>query len=211
MTGAKTRRQAVVEKLYADAGVGFPPRQLLLRGFKKENRVEVWAATDKSGPLTHVTTYEICYASGKLGPKRREGDSQVPEGFYHIGYYNAASAFHLSMQVSYPNQSDRILGDRRAPGSAIMIHGDCASIGCISLSDERTEEIWVMAAATRRYGTTIYVHLLPSRDMAGLLAAGAYPQHRQFWLNLKEGDDKFRQNKIIPTVRVNRSGRYLFP
>ena len=29
--------------------------------------------------------YPICFWSGKLGPKEREGDRQAPEGFYSVG------------------------------------------------------------------------------------------------------------------------------
>jgi hypothetical protein len=167
---AKAAKLDVVKGLFKDAGVAYPPSQILLRGFKKEKRVEVWAAADITGPLTHVTTYEVCYASGELGPKRKEGDRQVPEGFYGVNLYNPSSSYHLAFQVSYPNQSDRILGDKRTPGSEIMIHGNCVSIGCLAMSDERIQEIWLAVTAVRDRRGKIDVHLFPTRDMAGLIA-----------------------------------------
>src|SRR5690606_40399902 len=120
--GAEKRRRATVEGLFARAGVAFPPGVLHLRAFKAEDELEVWAASKADEPLTRVARYGICAASGTLGPKRREGDRQVPEGFYRISFFNPKSRFHLSMQVSYPNASDRVLSDPKQPGGEIMIH-----------------------------------------------------------------------------------------
>lgn len=212
--GAKARealaasRKPVVEELFRAAGVPFPPRSLLFRAVKREAELEVWAAGD--GPLAPVATYEICAASGELGPKRREGDFQVPEGFYTLDLFNPLSAYHLSMRVSYPNASDDVLSDPRHPGGAIMIHGSCASIGCLAMTDERIEELWVMAAAMRAQKRTTYVHILPARDLAALLAEGPASEHRPFWENLAEGDRIVREERRIPTVTVDAAGRYRF-
>lgn len=210
MEEAKAAKLDIVKGLFSGAGVTYPPSQILLRGFKREKRVEVWAASDITGPLTHVTTYEICYASGELGPKRKEGDRQVPEGFYGVNYYNPASSYHLAFQVSYPNQSDRILGDKRTPGSEIMIHGNCVSIGCLAMSDERIQEIWLAVTSARDRGGKIDVHLFPTRDMAGLIATTDQKQHIPFWQNIKEGFDYFQTKKIVPRVTVDKEGRYRF-
>src|SRR5262249_47740657 len=145
--------------------------QLLLRAFKKERRLEMWAAARAGEALTHVTTYEICKASGELGPNRQEGDGQTPEGVYTLDQYNPASHFYPAVRVSYPNASDRILGDKRHPGNEIMIHGRCVSIGCLAMSDERIQEIWLASASLRNAGGVVHVHIFPSRDMAGLVAA----------------------------------------
>lgn len=203
-------KDAVVEKLFEDAGVDFPPHQLMLRGFKAERHLEVWAASGREGPLTHVATYEICYASGGPGPKRRQGDGQVPEGFYHLDYYNKRSNFHLSFRVNYPNASDRVLGHRANLGSAIMIHGDCVSIGCLAMSDERIQELWVMTRTMDRLRRRVYVHLFPTRDMDGLIEQEADSKHLAFWKNIKEGLDLFEATKKLPRVRVDRRGTYLF-
>ncbi len=203
-------KDAVVKKLFADAEVEFPPRQLLLRGFKAERHLEVWAASESEGALTHVATYEICYASGDAGPKRRQGDGQVPEGFYHLDYFNQHSRFHLSFRVNYPNKSDRILGYKSNLGSAIMIHGDCVSIGCLAMSDERIEELWVMTRSMETLKRKVYVHLFPTRDMEGLLEQEPDSEHAAFWRNIKEGYDWFEEKKTLPSVRVDKRGRYNF-
>ncbi|MFT3770245.1 MAG: L,D-transpeptidase family protein [Minicystis sp.] len=203
-------RRDVVKGLFTSAGVSFPPAQMLLRGFKKEHRLELWAASRAGGPFAHVTTYEICSGSGDLGPKRRQGDRQVPEGFYTLTEYNPASRYHLAMLVSYPSLSDRILGDKVDPGNEIMIHGRCASVGCLAMTDERIQEIWIAATALRYAGGVVHVHIFPSRDMKGLLAANEHPEHRAFWENLQEGKDFFESRKRLPTVRVEPDGRYRF-
>lgn len=206
---ARAAKLEVVERLFAGAGVAFPPAQMLLRGFKQERVLELWAASRHGDRLVHVTTYGICAASGELGPKRRRGDMQVPEGFYTLTEYSPVTPYYLAMQVSYPNLSDRILGERD-PGDQIMIHGRCVSIGCLAMTDERIQEIWMATTALRFAGGVVHVHLYPTRDMAGLLATPAGDPHRAFWENLKEGLVAFEKQRRIPSIRIDRDGRYRF-
>ena len=207
---AETAKLATVKKLFSDAGVSFPPSRMLLNVFKQEDDLEVWAASKRDEALVLVATYRICYKSGEAGPKRRQGDLQVPEGFYYLDMYNDHSAFYLSMRINYPNQSDRVLGYKPSLGSAIMIHGNCVSIGCLAMSDERIQELWVMTDAMRKKKRKVRVHLFPARDLDGLLADETHAKHHDFWRNLKEGRDYFEKHRKIPRVRVDRNGRYLF-
>jgi L,D-transpeptidase catalytic domain len=211
--GAKRRRLGVVKQLFADAGVAFPPRQLLLRAFKLEDELEVWAASSEEGPLVNVASYAICAASGALGPKRKEGDRQVPEGYYRVSFFHDHSRFHLAMRVSYPNASDRVLSDPNQPGGDIMIHGRCRSIGCLAMSDERIEELWLIARAfvEAKAAASVAVQILPTRKMAELIADEDWsPNERAFWRNLQEGYDLFEQTRRPPTVTVDGGGRYRF-
>jgi murein L,D-transpeptidase YafK len=91
-----------------------------------------------------------------------------------------------------------------------MIHGKCASVGCLAMSDERIQEIWIAATALRYAGGVVHLHIFPSRDMAGLVARSEGQEHHAFWANLKEGFDGFERRKTLPTVRVDRDGRYRF-
>ena len=206
---ARTKTLAVIEELFRQAEVSFPPAGLLLRGYKHEQELEVWASSERDSELRHITTYSICATSGELGPKRREGDLQVPEGYYRIQYLWPGSAYYLSMKVNYPNQSDRLLGDKRWPGSDIMIHGSCASIGCLAMSDERIEEIYTLSAAAQRRGP-LHVHLYPMRDQSALETLAQFGQHRDFWNNLYDGRRLVDQTKRIPTVRVGSDGVYQY-
>jgi hypothetical protein len=203
-------RSDVVKKLFADAGVPFPPASLLFRAFKLQKELEVWAAPQKDAPMKLVATYGICRLSGDIGPKRSQGDAQVPEGFYTIHYFWPVSAYHLEMKVGYPNASDKVLG-ARDPGGDIMIHGACASIGCLSMSDERAEELWVMAKTVDKGGSKVHVHIFPSRDITSLLQDPQHQRHWPFWTNLKEGLERFDQTKRLPKVEIDWRGRYLFP
>ena len=144
---------SVQQRLTADflrAGVSYPPARMLLVGLKQERSLELYAR-GAGEPWKRIRAYPIQAASGHLGPKLREGDWQVPEGFYRIEYLNPNSLFHLSMKLDYPNAFDRQWGakeGRKKLGGDIMIHGKDASIGCLAMGDAAAEEIFVLAALT---------------------------------------------------------------
>ncbi len=204
---ALANRKVVVERLFEDAGVQFPPAQVFLRVFKAEGELEAWASSEKGGRMERIATYKVCKMSGDIGPKRREGDLQVPEGFYRIEYFWPDSAFYLAGKVSYPNGLDKQLGGA-SPGGDIMLHGGCASIGCISMSDERMEELYVMGTSVYFQGEPVAIHIFPTREIHELIASGEHPEHRDFWANLAEGLDAFEKDKRVPNVRVGWKGRY---
>jgi murein L,D-transpeptidase YafK len=92
-----------------------------------------------------------------IGPKQVEGDGRTPEGRYTVDWGNEASAYHLSLHISYPAPADRAraaaLG--RSPGGAIFIHGQPNSLqngrivgdwtaGCIAVSNEEIEDLWAL-------------------------------------------------------------------
>ena len=132
------------------AGVAYPPAHLVLLGLKEEQALEVYAA-GKDGVYHFIRAYPIQAESGALGPKLREGDYQVPEGIYGISLLNPNSNYHLSMEVSYPNDFDRAMArrDKRTHlGSAIMIHGDARSAGCLAMGDGAAEDLFVLAEDT---------------------------------------------------------------
>ena len=154
--------------------------------------------------------------SGSMGPKRMEGDYQVPEGFYHINEFNPNSNYHLSLGINYPNTSDRILSDSLRPGSAIYIHGNCVSTGCIAISDEPIEELYVIASAAKISGQEfIPVHIFPvkynNRNSLDYLNTtikeNVYLQ--KFNKNIREVFDYFEINKQLPIILVNKRGEYV--
>jgi hypothetical protein len=203
---ARNNRLATVKAMFEEAGVSYPPHDTLLRAYKQENELELWAA-GKDQDLKLVATYSICAASGGLGPKRREGDLQVPEGFYKIGYFDPTSAFHLAMLVDYPNASDRIRGGP-TPGGEILIHGSCASIGCLSMGDERIEEIYLVGWAAFMSYRPVAVHIFPARDFDALLADDKLVQHHAFWSEIRVGHDAFDGTHRLPRVTIAPDGAY---
>ncbi len=210
---ARAHKSAGVQQLFARAGIAYPPAEILMRVYKDEDLLELWAG-DRGEPLVRVETYAICDRSGELGPKRRRGDLQVPEGFYRVVRFNAWSAFHLSLGINYPNESDRILGSRKDPGGDIFIHGECVTIGCIPIENEPIEELYVIALDARLAGRPVHVHIFPrALDPAGLAAlaerAGGDQGLLEFWRGLAPGWRYFEDNKRIPRIRIDKkTGAY---
>ncbi len=217
---AASERLATVEASFRDAGAAWPPAGVYLRGFKSEGVVELWAAPPKTTTTTDdawvlVRSFPVCARSGALGPKRRQGDLQVPEGFYHVSLFNPRSAYHLSLGVSYPNAADRHHSGKAAPGSAIMVHGDCVTVGCLPLEDGPIEDLYLAAMMARDAGQgTIPIHLFPCRlDQDSCQAtlttlAAARPELAAFWASLRPGFDAFAATGAPPVVRALRDGTY---
>jgi len=207
---AFVHREAAAKAMFEALHLTYPPRQILLRAFKRERELELWARDQDNFVL--VKTYPICASSGGLGPKRHEGDEQVPEGFYVIDGFNPRSQFHLSLKVSYPNAADRLLG-KKPLGGDVFVHGNCVTIGCMPITDPLIEELYVIAVAARDFtGAEIPLQSFPARlsDKALLELVAANPANAAFWRNLKEGYDWFDREHAPPKVTVDRKGRYSF-
>ncbi|MBW3634932.1 MAG: L,D-transpeptidase family protein [Armatimonadetes bacterium] len=147
------------------AGVPYPPQKLIFLGLKEEKRLEIYASN--GGDWKWIRTLPILRASGKIGPKLREGDRQVPEGFYSVESVNPNSAYHLALRVNYPNESDREIAAREGRdnlGGNIMIHGSNASIGCLAMGDEGAEDLFVLAEDAGRFRVEIVLSPLDFRS-----------------------------------------------
>lgn len=213
---AKAEKEVLLEGLFNDNKLEYPPEKIFLRAFKNEQKLELWVKSRNLSRYTFLKKYNFEKLSGRLGPKRKEGDLQVPEGFYYIDRYNPASKFYLSLGINYPNESDRILSDKSKPGSDIFIHGGSASVGCIPVGDENIKEIYLFAVEARANGQEkIPVHIFPSRfddfvngNIQGTVAESN--ELNQFWQNLKEGFALFEREHIPPEYEVDKDGRYIF-
>jgi murein L,D-transpeptidase YafK len=214
---ARSLKESVLRELFRNAGVSYPSNRLLIRAFKLDKEVELWAAGSKT--YTLIETYPICCISGNPGPKRQRGDLQVPEGFYRITGvdFNPVSMFHLSMRINYPNHSDRIKGHPTRPGGDIFIHGDCVSIGCIAITDDRIKELYIAAVDSIASGAeNVPVHIFPCRfdrdscreELQALSSAD--PGLAEFWSNLEEGYAIFNETSTLPNVTVDKKGSYHF-
>ena len=181
---------------------------ILLRAYKKESELEVWKM-GRSGEYVLLKTYPMCRWSGQLGPKVREGDRQVPEGFYAISpsQMNPNSSFYLSFNIGYPNTYDRAFG---RSGAHIMVHGACSSSGCFSMTDEQIADIYALTREAFSGGQkAVQMQSLPFRMTAQNLAKFRADKHMPFWKNLKEGSDHFEVTKREPQVNVC-DRRYVF-
>jgi murein L,D-transpeptidase YafK len=172
---------------------------VLLRAYKKESELEVWKQkTD--GTYAYIRSYPMCRWSGQLGPKTREGDRQVPEGFYAItpGQMNPNSSYYLSFNIGYPNAYDRAHGRK---GGLIMVHGACSSAGCFSMTDEQIADLYAIAREAFAGGQrSIQMQSLPFKMTAENLAKHRLDPNMPFWRQLKKGSDIFDATRQEPAV-----------
>ncbi|WMS88771.1 L,D-transpeptidase family protein [Pleionea litopenaei] len=181
---------------------------IFIRVFKQSETLEVWIENAQK-QYKKFKTYKICRFSGDLGPKLKQGDWQSPEGFYFVNAnrLNPWSRFHLSFNIGYPNQYDRFY---KRTGDALMVHGNCVSIGCYAMTDEKIEEIYALAAAALKNGQPFFrVHIFPFELNDRNLAQ--HKEHRwyDFWKNLQQGYQWFEEHHQPPNVNVV-DGKYTF-
>ncbi|MFC1672938.1 murein L,D-transpeptidase family protein [Pseudomonadota bacterium] len=219
---AMTRVLPGLEADLADAGLELGAR-VFIRTFKAENELEVWLQSPQDsldqGIYEKLRTYSICAWSGDLGPKNSEGDGQTPEGFYFVtpNRMKPDSDFYLSFNLGYPNAYDRQHG---RTGSFLMVHGDCASVGCFAMGDlemldeeagnDPIREIWTLMTKAFASGQPyVRVHAFPFRMSESNMEAQKNHEWVDFWMNLKEGYDAFEATHRPPNTTV-RAGRYVF-
>lgn len=190
--------------------------ELFIRALKQERIVEAWARERGTKVFKLIRTYKFCESSGELGPKRKDGDKQIPEGFYHIDRFNPVSKFHLSLGVNYPNRSDKVLGDTTGLGGDIFFHGDCVTVGCIPITDNNIRELYVLAVEAKARGQKkIPVNIFPAKldstnfDKLKTQYEEERPELVAFWESLKKGYEYFENTKELPTIIFAKSGKYI--
>jgi murein L,D-transpeptidase YafK len=199
---AFSNREDSLKKQVAAKKLVWPLKNIYIRSFKYNSELEVWARNSKSDSFSFFKKYKICALAGTMGPKRMEGDYQVPEGFYYINDFNANSIYHLSLGLNYPNPADKLLSDAMRPGGDIYIHGSCVTVGCIPIMDAQIEELYVLSTYAKAAGQEfIPVHIFPAKYREK--ASAAYldkfietePNLKDFENNLKKMYDFFEDNK----------------
>ncbi|MGG9972780.1 L,D-transpeptidase family protein [Ferruginibacter sp. SUN002] len=210
------RKEDSLKKQFEAKKLSWPVKEMYIRSFKYDRQLEVWVKSSDSGSYKLFKTYRVCMQSGTMGPKRMEGDYQIPEGFYYINDFNPNSNYHLSLGLNYPNASDRILADDAHPGSNIYIHGSCVSVGCLAISDEPIEELYILANQAKEAGQDfIPVHIFPVRydlkKSMDYLTQFTKTNHalEDFSNSLKVAFDHFEAKRALPVVMVNKQGKYI--
>lgn len=210
------RKEDTLRKQFVEKGMAWPFRYMYLRSFKYDSQLEVWVKNAPNETFQLFKTYKVCALAGTMGPKRMQGDYQVPEGFYYINEFNPRSQYHLSLGLNYPNSSDRILGDSIAPGGDIYIHGSCVTTGCIPVNDSQIEELYILAANARAQGQDfIPVHIFPiqfkNQKSADYLAKHMkdFPEYAALAAELKHAYQYFDATKRLPVVMVAKKGNYV--
>jgi murein L,D-transpeptidase YafK len=171
--------------------------EILLRVIKTHQEVEVWARNQGANTFQLLQRYPLAATSGHLGPKRRAGDRQVPEGFYEINRFNPKSDYHLSLGLNYPNAADQALGEPN-PGGDIFIHGGEVTVGCLPITDAGIEELYLLAVAARAAGQAVIpVHIFPFPLTEAELAKRASSPHQAFWRGLMPGYAYFEKRHEV--------------
>ena len=206
--------EKTVVKTLAVHSISRDSLRIYLRAFKTEKVVEVWAKNISDPTFVLVKKFPICEISGYIGPKRRYGDLQVPEGFYHISGLNPYSKYYLSMEINYPNASDSIRGVRGHLGNLIFIHGACESSGCIAITNEKISELYVYCIEAYNSGQEkIELTIFPSKlsDSTYSVLKTGYAKDKDkisLWADLKKSYDIFEKSKVPPVVKFLPNGKH---
>ncbi len=213
---AKLEKENVIRGQLQKSGLTLNDLNILMVAYKDEDTLELYAKKKSESVYKLIMSYKICEKSGELGPKRKQGDNQVPEGFYKIDRFNPVSGYFLSLRLNYPNEADKIKCKENDPGGDIFIHGKCVTIGCLPMTDEKIKEIYMYAVYARNNAQSeIPVYVFPFRMTKEKteLFKSKYSENKallEFWSNIKTGYDEFEKNKSELRPNVSKSGDYMF-
>jgi murein L,D-transpeptidase YafK len=212
-----------LSKQFGQKGIEYPCSDLLIRVFKSQNELELWARNKDATEYTLVRQLRVCALSGNLGPKLRKGDLQVPEGYYFIDSFNPNSNYHLSLSLSYPNYADQHSSKLQHAekqkgdlGGDIFIHGGCVTVGCVPLGDEGIKQLYIACLRARVAGQrNIPVQIYPTRFTDASLrylrkTYGGDDALLRFWNTLKEGYDYFEMHHRPLPVMYTPDGQYVY-
>jgi murein L,D-transpeptidase YafK len=91
-----------------------------------------------------------------------------------------------------------------------MVHGDCSSAGCYSMTDESVAEIYALARESFKGGNSvIQMQAFPFRMTPKNLALNSGNPNLPFWMDIKEGYDRFELTHRPPNWDVCEK-KYVF-
>jgi murein L,D-transpeptidase YafK len=195
------KSDSTLHKIFKEKSLHFPAKQIYIRAFKQEQLLEVWATDDVQFKL--IKTYSFTATSGVLGPKQKEGDKQIPEGFYQLETFNPESKFYLSFKINYPNAADSVRNkNEQHLGGDIYIHGSNQTIGCIPVGDENIEELYWLCLKSYSVNTNIPIHIFPCKMEEQNLSKinNKYPKYIVFWKSLLPVYRFFQSHKMLGEV-----------
>lgn len=210
---AYNEKQKLIEQQLKTKNIQLSQIEIYLQAFKYEEILEVWAKNKNDKTFQLLLEYKICQSSGTLGPKRKEGDLQVPEGFYSINHFNPLSNFYLSLGINYPNKSDRVFADKAHPGGSIYIHGSCVTIGCIPLTDDKIKEVYILAVEAKNNSQNIPVTIYPFKPTKENInkfqnQAIYNASTKNLWTDLTKAYNLFNEKHTLPTINFLANGQH---
>jgi murein L,D-transpeptidase YafK len=209
-------KHGIIEKTLNENEISVDNLNLLLIAYKDNDLLDVYAKTKLAETYKKILSYDICSRSGILGPKRKQGDEQVPEGFYHINRFNPKSNFYLSLGLNYPNLADEKKSVASNLGGDIFIHGSCVTVGCLPMTDNLMKEIYLLAVYAKNNGqNNIPVYIFPFKmsDQNMTTYKNKFKDNKElisFWDNLKIGHDKFFKDSKELKIKVSENGDYTY-
>lgn len=211
---AISEKQSEIENRLKKCNLTLNDIEIMMVAYKDIDILEIHAKKKSESTFRKVATYDVCARSGNLGPKRQQGDYQVPEGLYYIDRFNPSSSYYLSLGINYPNKSDKQKSSATKLGGDIFIHGECVTIGCLPMTNEGIKEIYLQAIFARNNGQLqIPVYIFPFEMTAENMKIyeSKYQNNQQlisFWRNLKPAFDFLKKNKKIVPFSVAENGDY---
>jgi len=233
---------ASLKEICIKKGITYPPKFILFRAFKMEEEFEIWAANKRSDKLQLILTLPICAVDNEPSPKLERGDGKTPEGFYNSGiYYGSQASFmwiklnnkdiddfgsvgvgsSFKICLNYPNSLDRNqtkkIMKHNTPGSAICVHGNCVTAGCISFKNKNYLPLFLLAVNhnQKHYGQ-IKIHIFPFRFTDNLKKKYAKKESRMtekqilsFWSNLEEAYKLFEKNNKALRISISNN-KYIY-
>ena len=173
-------KEPELKSFFTKANVAYPPKEIALLAFKKEQRIQLWAH-DSEQEWHYIHSFPLTAYSGTLGPKLKEHDRQIPEGIYRLVTFNPFSSMHLSMMINYPNEFDlqhARKDGRNQLGGNIFLHGKSLSVGCLAVGDRAIDELFLLA---RRVGLEHVQLIIAPNDLRKEKPATAQSEQPQ-WL-----------------------------
>ncbi|WP_020004207.1 L,D-transpeptidase family protein [Brachyspira innocens] len=207
-------KDALIKQNIINNNIKLNEMNILITAYKQEDILEIYAKNKNDKTYKKIAEYKIAAKSGILGPKRMEGDLQVPEGFYYIDRFNPASSYYLSLGINYPNEADRKKSNAKKLGGDIFIHGANVTIGCMPMTDDKIKEIYLYAIYAKDNGQNkipVYIFPFKMTDNNFNYYKKIYESSLiDFWKNIKEGYDIFQNTKKEITIRIDNNGNYIF-
>lgn len=209
-------KQKKIESILNQNNLEINNFNLVFVAYKDCRELEVYAKKTTETDYKKIDTYKVAALCSLIGPKKMAGDMKTPEGLYYIDTYNPNSQYYLSMGINYPNQVDRKKSNSKNLGGDIYIHGSQVTAGCLAMTDDKIKELYLYAINAKNNGQTripVYIFPFKMNDAFFEIYKNKHtnnPELIAFWSNLKEGHDKFMNEKHELAYTVDNAGNYNF-
>ena len=207
------KKQTLMTRMLEMKGIRMADMQMMLIAYKQDSSLELWARNKQDTRYQLIQYYPFCGSSGILGPKRSNKDKQIPEGFYSVSRLVPDSTY-LALQINFPNESDKILAYEPLSACPVFILGGCLSSGNLSVSDERMEELFLMAVEALTNGQQkipvwIFPATLDEWSLQILREQYHFPALMDLWADMSHMYTFFKVFGYPPTILTDKTGRYL--